>query len=92
MGWSMPPMSDGIRTVGCRLSKLVTDEAHLLSIQDAVLRCHKATIFATELVNIHLRRCLEGYADTDLAMFFNKTWLLNVFNEVTHGKDTKVSL
>lgn len=86
----MPPASDGIRTVGCRLSKLVTDEVHLLNIQDAVLRCHKATIYASELVNIHLRRCLEGEADTELALFFNKTWLLNVFNEVTLGKSTKV--
>lgn len=87
----MPPTSDGIRTVGCALSKLVLEATHLERLQNAVLSVHKATILATELVNMHLRRCLAGEADTDLKLFFDGSWLLNAYNEVTTGKrDTKV--
>ena len=79
----MPPASDGYRTVGCSFSKLVPDESH--RIRDAVARTHEATVLATELLNMHLRRCLQGDADTDLRLLFNKTWVLNAFNEVTSG-------
>lgn len=65
----MPPTSDGIRTVGCNLSKLVPDGEHMARLQNAVLSVHKATILATELVNMHLRRCLAGEADTDQEFF-----------------------
>jgi hypothetical protein len=45
----MPPDSDGLRTIGCRLDKIVPDKTHLELIQEAVLNVHKATIFAAEL-------------------------------------------
>ena len=84
----MPPSSDGVRTVGCALSRLIPDVAHLGTIQGAVLSVHRATILATELLNMHLRRCLKGEADTDLASFFDGSWILNAYNEVSTGKRT----
>ena len=81
----MPPESDGIRTVGCSVSKLIPNEEHLVKIQGAVAATHKATILATELLNIHLRRCLEEDPYQDFSCFFDRTWLLNAYNEVTYG-------
>jgi hypothetical protein len=53
----MHPTSDGdIRTVGCSVAKLIPDAEHLELIREAVTRVHKATIFATELLNLHIRR------------------------------------
>jgi hypothetical protein len=49
----MPPDSDGLRTIGCRLGRIVPDKAHFELIQEAVLNVHKATIFASELLNLH---------------------------------------
>ena len=55
----MPPDSDGDKiTVGCALSKLIIHEHHLIKIKDAVLSTHKATILVSELLNLHIRRCL----------------------------------
>ena len=84
----MPSSSDGVRTVGCALSKLIPDAAHLKSIQEAVLSVHRATILATELLNIHLRRCLKEKVDTDLTFFFDGSWILNAYNEISTGKRT----
>jgi hypothetical protein len=81
----MPPTSDGIRTVGCSLQKLVPDAGQLDAIRRAVASTHKATILATELLNMHLRRMLT-IPDADLSVFFNASWLLNAYNEVTTGK------
>ena len=61
----------GVRTVGCALSRLVPDAAYLAAIRGSVLSVHNATILATELLDMHLRRCLNGEADTDLASFFD---------------------
>ena len=86
----MPPASDGKRpdklyTVGCRLDKLLLEEAHLPLIQDAVHRVHKATILATELANLHLRRCLRDGLPYD--GLFCKNWLAKVYQEVTTCAD-----
>jgi len=81
----MPPTSDGIRTVGCSLEKLLPDVGHLDAIRQAVASTHKATILASELLNMHLRRLLHT-RDVDLSCFFNASWLLNAYNEVTIGK------
>ena len=81
----MPPTSDGIRTVGCSLEKLLPDVAHLDAIRQAVASTHKATILASELLNMHLRRLLHT-PDVDLSRFFDASWLLNAYNEVTIGK------
>ena len=77
----MPPTSDGIRTVGCSLQKLVPDAGQLDAIRQAVASTHKATILATELLNMHLRRML-AVPGADLSVFFNASWLLNAYNEV----------
>ena len=80
----MPPTSDGIRTVGCALQKLVPDPGHLDAIRQAVSSTHKATILVTELLNMHLRRVLS-IPDSDLSVFFNANWILKAYNEVTTG-------
>ena len=79
----MPPESDGanIRTVGCNLEKLIPDKKHLDKIKDAVDRVHRATFYATELLNIHLRVQLRD--GKCLKQFFQANWILNAFNEVT---------
>jgi hypothetical protein len=81
----MPPTSDGVHTVGCALEKLIPDADQLKAIQEAVASTHKTTILATELLNIHLRRVIDD-PDEDLSCFFNGSWLLNAYNEVTIGK------
>ena len=73
-GTVMPPTSDGVRTVGCSLDKLVPESGHLLALRRAVADTHKATILATELLNMHLRRTLSD-PSADLACFFNGSWL-----------------
>lgn len=84
----MPPTSDGesVRTVGCALAKLVPDANHLQKIQHAVVSTHKATILASELLNMHIRRVLDADARADLSCCFTANWLLNAYNEVTVGK------
>jgi hypothetical protein len=92
----MPPTSDGeclsaskevaIRTVGCSLVKLVPSAEHLERLRVAVATTHKATILATELLNMHLRHCITENPFADLSCFFNSNWLLNAYNEVTRGK------
>ena len=44
------------RTVACSLDPLIPSEEHKAAIRDAVHRVHKATILATELLNLHVRR------------------------------------
>ena len=61
---AMPPTSDGesVRKVGCALAKLVPDANHLQKIQHAVASTHKATILASELLNMDIRRLLDADA------------------------------
>ena len=82
----MPPTSDGIKTVGCSLLKLIPDVSHLNAIQNAVLSVHRCSILVTELLNVHLRRCLSNGNTANMECFFNASWILNAYNEVTHGK------
>jgi hypothetical protein len=51
---------DPVRVVGCQLAKIVRRPEHLAALQDAVLRAHRATLQATELLNMHVRRLLEA--------------------------------
>ena len=89
----MPPESDGsLRTVGCSLERLIPDPCHLCKIRSAVATVHKATILATELLNIHVRRMLATDSKTDLSMLFNSNWLLNAYNEVTTGKKSRIKV
>tara|TARA_Y100000389_G_scaffold192798_1_gene220712 strand:+ start:748 stop:2712 length:1965 start_codon:yes stop_codon:yes gene_type:complete len=67
------------------LKRLVPDATHVDKLRSAVASVHKATIFATELLNMHLRRQLRDPA-ADMSCFFEPNWLLNAYNEVTAGK------
>mgnify|MGYP006081727013 FL=1 len=82
----MPPTSDGdVRTVGCALARLVPDAGHLDALRRAVESTHRATLLATELLNLHLRRVLVDPAVSDdaIACFFDANWLMNAYHEVT---------
>lgn len=84
----MSPFSDGVdvRTVGCSLEKLIPDPSHLHKIRGAVAVAHKATILASELLNIHIRRMLDADPTANLSCCFSANWILNAYNEVTVGK------
>lgn len=73
-------------TVGVSFERLIPDERHKTVIRDAVERVHKATIYATELVNIHIRRCFQERSGKGIESVFDSNWLYNVYNEVTSGK------
>ena len=73
-------------TVGCAFEKLVPDEGHRATLCDAVLRTNKATVLATELLNLHVRRCIEELNGNGLEDILSSNWLLNAYNEVTTGK------
>ena len=42
-----------------RAAKLIPDATHLAKIEEAVHRVHRATLLATELANLHLRRLVR---------------------------------
>lgn len=93
----MPPESDGDAdkhtTTPCELSKFIPNVCHLTKIQDAVKRVHDATFLAMELLNLHLRVCLQD-PSKDLTCFFEEkgNWLLKAFNVVTHDPRAKAAL
>ena len=73
------------------MAKLIPDARHLDLIRQAVVKVHKATIFATELLNLHIRRLLEEDINADLKDCFSANWVLNAYNEVTYsGRKVKV--
>lgn len=80
----------GTYTVGCSFEKLVPDERHKNAIRDAVSRTHRATILATELLNLHVRRCIEEHDGDGLESILSSNWLVNAYNEVTCGSKTRV--
>ena len=81
----MAPDPGQTYTVGVSFEKLVPDESHKAMIREAVQRVHKATIYATELINIQIRRCIEELGGVGLESICDANWLLNVYNEVTVG-------
>ena len=86
----MPPESDGdIKTVGCSLKKLIPNAIHLREVEDAVHRVHRSCFLAIELLNIHLRVCIEK--EDSLSGFFDRNFVIKAFSEVTHvpGKEEK---
>ena len=72
--------------MGVSFAKLVPDEGHVVSIRDAVDRVHKATLLATELLNLYVRDRLQNHAGSGLDLVCDANWLLNAFNEVTSGQ------
>ena len=78
----MPPESDGsIKTIGCSLKRLILNEGHFKKIEDAVHRVHRASFLTSELLNLHLRKCIDSEYDS-LKNFFDANWILKAFNEV----------
>ena len=63
---------DAVRIVGCQLHKVVRTEANLAALRDGVERLHRATVLATELLNLHLRRCLAH--NDPVRAFFNANY------------------
>ena len=60
----MPPDSDGgcaeeSFVVATRLRNIVPNAQHLDAIEGAVQRVHRIVVDATELVSLHIVRCLE---------------------------------
>ena len=72
-----------LRTVGCRLEKLIPDAQTVSDIRMAVQRVHEATIQATSLLNLHIRRCIHD--GVILHGIFNGNWITKAFQEVTVG-------
>ena len=85
----MAPDSDGTRTVACRLEKWLPDAGMVMDVRTAVLRVHEATIHATHLLNLHIRRCIESNVAFD--RIFDHNWILNVFYEVTSSSTSPAS-
>ena len=70
-----PGASDhGKRTVACNFESLVPYETHKVAIRDAVQCTHRATILATELRNMHVRRCLEERSGVGLDQILTPNW------------------
>ena len=84
----MAPDPGRTYTVGVSFEKLVPDERHKNVVRKAVERVHRATIYATELINIHIRRCIEELDGKGLENVCDSNWLLNAYNEVTVGTGT----
>ena len=68
-----------LRTVGCRLEKLIPDAQTVSDIRMVVQRVHEATIQATSLLNLHVRRCIHD--GVTLRGIFNGNWI-KAFQEV----------
>ena len=86
----MAPDPGRTYTVGCSFEKLVPEEGHKQTIRDAVSRTHRATILATELLNLHVRRCIEEHDGEGIELTLSSNWLINVYYEVTIGKPYRV--
>ena len=72
-------------TVTCALEKAVPDTDHLKSIKEAVLRVHKCTFLATDLLNLYVRDRIENHAASGLDGIFTQNWLLNAYYAVSKG-------
>jgi hypothetical protein len=75
-------------TVRAALRKAVPDAGHLAAIRDAVVRVHRCTYHATELLNLYVRCRLENDDGAGLDQIFSQNWLLNAYYCVSDGKRT----
>ena len=80
----------GNRTVGAALSKAVPDANHQRYIETAVNRVHEATIRTSELLNIHIRRCIRD--NVILEQIFQGNWIMKAFYEVTYSNGKNADL
>jgi hypothetical protein len=81
-----------VRTIGCGFESWIPEESHRVKIRDGVARTHRAVILATQLLNLHARRCFEELDGAGIEQLCDANWLVNAFNEVTRGRKTKVDV
>ena len=83
----MAPDPGKLRTVGCNLERLVPDATLVSDIRTVVERVHVATVHASMLLNLHVRRCMD--ANIPLDRIFDGNWIVKAFYEVTRGDDSR---
>ena len=76
---------DPVRVIGAQLATVTRSDAHLSRLRDGVERVHRATVLASELLNLHLRRLLEANEAADLPNFFDGNWTKQAWTAVTAG-------
>ena len=81
----MAPDPGSEYTVRCALGKAVLEPSHLESIRDAVVRVHRCTYHATELLNLYVRDRIENHGGTGLDQVFVQNWLINAYQAVSVG-------
>ena len=72
-------------TVACSLKKATPDNDHVKHIRDAVVRVHRCTLYATELLNLYIRDRIENHGGTGLESIFSQNWLLNAYYVVSNS-------
>ena len=77
-----------LRTVGCRLKTLIPDAEVIRDIQVAVQRVHEATVYATMLLNLHVRRCIRD--GITLQEILNGNWIIKAYQEVTYSSEETI--
>ena len=75
-------------TAMCTLERAVPDAQHVDAIRDAVLRVHKCTFYATELLNLYVRDRIENHSGTGLDAIFSQNWLINAYQAVSTSTRT----
>lgn len=88
-GPHMAPDPGSEYTVRCALGKAVLESSHLNTIRDAVVRVHRCTYHATELLNLYVRDRIENHDGSGLDGVFTQNWLLNAYQAVSIGTGTK---
>jgi hypothetical protein len=63
----------------------------LNTIRDAVVRVHRSTYHATELLNLYVRDRIENHDGTGLDEIFSQNWLLNAYYAVSVGIGNKTA-
>ncbi len=79
-------MADDTResVIATRIDRCIHDSTHLKQIRDAVERTHRIVTDGTELIALHLTRCLQ----TDVTPpHVDANWVKCVFMEVSAGRE-----
>lgn len=76
---------DAVRIVGCQLHRITRNHDHLDRIRDAVVRTHRATTQASELLNLHVRRLLEANLPLPPGLF-GGNWAKQAWVAVSSGR------
>jgi hypothetical protein len=88
----MAPDPGRVYTVACSAEKAIPDPRHRAAMRAAVLRVHKCTFAATELLNLYVRDRIENHNATGLEDVFKPNWLLNAYHlvKINRRKQPKV--